>query len=299
LGMAFDLYFLPKDAVISLFAKAKGLGVETITSHYCLNPQVMTRSLPALLDSYNLLDSSILLSHATGATTEDAALITKANAHVSSTPGTEMQMAHGSPVCFRDDLQTHCSLGVDCHSNTAGSIVSEMKLGLQAARGEYNATFISKGKVPRYINKKVEEAFNLGTIQGARAIKMDDRVGSLAVGKLADIVIFDALTPAMVCGAEHDPVAAVVLHSSPEDIEAVMIDGVWRKKEGKLLSVQVEKEMQDITKKDVLEWTDVARKLVESRRAFQKKFEKLDLEEARGKLIATYQINEADIVESL
>jgi cytosine/adenosine deaminase-related metal-dependent hydrolase len=299
LGLAFDLYFLPKDAVTSLFSKAKELGIKTITSHYCMNPQFSKSSLPALLDSYGLLDDSILLSHATGATAEDARLIQKANAHVSSTPSTELQMALGSPVCFRDDMQAHSSLGIDCHTNNSGSLPSEMRLGLQAARAVHNDAFLAKGKAPKHVKNTVEEAFNLGTIQGARAIKMDDRIGSLAVGKLADLVIFDATTPSMICGGEHDPVAAIVMHSSPGDIEAVMINGIWRKKEGKLLPVHVEEDALKITKKAELGWADVARELLSSRESIQKKIEQLDFVDARAKMIAAYHVNEEDIVENL
>jgi cytosine/adenosine deaminase-related metal-dependent hydrolase len=299
LGLAFDLYFLPKDVIISLFSKAKELGVKTITSHFCINAQFSKSSLPALLDSYGLLDDSILLSHSTGATAEDAALLKKTNAHISSTPSTELQMALGAPVCFRNDMKSQSSLGIDCHAFTTASIPMEMRLGLQSARVLYNDQFIVKGKAPRRVNNTVEEAFNLGTIQGARAIKMENLVGSLAIGKLADLVIFDATSPAMVCGAAHDPVAAIVLHSSPADVEAVMVDGVWRKRGGKLLPVQVEQDAQQIAKKEILEWSDVARELIESRKKIQDKVESLDFDEARTKLIATFQIDEADILEKL
>jgi cytosine/adenosine deaminase-related metal-dependent hydrolase len=299
LGLAFDLYFLPKDVVTSLFSKAKALGVKTITSHYCQNAQFSKSSLPALLDSYGLLDETILLSHATGATPEDAVLLEKANAYVSSTPSSELQMALGAPVCFRDDMISQSSLGIDCHANNSASIPSEMRLGLQYARAEYNGEFIKQDKAPRRINKTVEDAFNLGTIQGAKALRMEDQIGSIQVGKLADLVIFDATSPSMICAATHNPVAAIVLHSSPGDITDVLIDGVWRKKDGKLVSISVDDEARKFATKDVLEWSDVAKILVESRKEIQKKFETLDLEEARGKLIAAFQVNEADILEAL
>lgn len=38
LGVAFDAYYLPKDAVIGLFENARGLGVKLFTSHYVRNP---------------------------------------------------------------------------------------------------------------------------------------------------------------------------------------------------------------------------------------------------------------------
>lgn len=112
-------------------------------------------------------------------------------------------MGHGQPVAFQDKLgiQSHCSLGIDCHSNNTASVPGEMRLLLQNARGTYNEPFLAQGKVPAKVYKTVEEAFHLGTINGARAIGTENKFGSIAVGKLADLVVFDASSPSMVCGA--------------------------------------------------------------------------------------------------
>jgi cytosine/adenosine deaminase-related metal-dependent hydrolase len=50
-------------------------------------------------------------------------------------------------------------------------------------------------------------------------------LGSIEEGKLADLVIFDTSSPGMLCAAEQDPVAAIVLHSLIRDIETVMVNG--------------------------------------------------------------------------
>src|SRR2546421_4798993 len=99
-----------------------------------------------------------------------------------------------------------------------------MRLALQLARHSTNQPLLDAGKFPANLKATTEQVFNLGTIQGARAVHMD-RTGSLAEGKLADIVIFDASNPSMICAAEQDPVAAVVRHSNIRDIDTVIIDG--------------------------------------------------------------------------
>jgi cytosine/adenosine deaminase-related metal-dependent hydrolase len=53
----------------------------------------------------------------------------------------------------------------------------------------------------------------MGTMAGARAIRMEDRIGTLAAGKRADIVTFDALSPGRCVVAQYDPVTAIVLHA--------------------------------------------------------------------------------------
>jgi cytosine/adenosine deaminase-related metal-dependent hydrolase len=223
---------------------------------------------------------------------------------VSSTPSTELQMGFGHPVALNPslNLDSNCSLGIDCHSNSSASIVSEMRLLLQHSRGTYNQPFVDAGKQPRKMNKMAEEAFNLGTINGARAIGMQDKIGTLAVGKYADILVFDALSTSMVAAAQHDPVAAIVLHSSPADIEMVIVDGVVRKRSWMLEPVDLKagKAFWDVSgEKDVLQWKEIARELVGRRGKLQKTAEGLDYKEAEGALIKGWHIDESLIVEKV
>ncbi|KAF4610385.1 hypothetical protein G7Y89_g15733 [Cudoniella acicularis] len=193
IGLAFDGLFLPKEYVVALFERAKAKGIKTITSHFARTPISPTNTLQ-ILHSYGLLDKSIIISHGSNLTAEDATVLLSSGATISSTPSTEMQML-GFPVPFypatSPSIHSNCSLGIDCHSATSASIPSEMKLLLQGSRAAYNQLFIDQGKVPKKVNIEVEEVFNLGTIKGARAVGMEEEIGSLAVGKRADIVVFD------------------------------------------------------------------------------------------------------------
>ena len=232
IGLGFDSYHLPKPQVEGLFKRAKAGGIRLITSHYVRNAQYSFASLPELLHTYGLLDSSVLLSHCTGASELDAMLIRDASAHVASTPSTEIQMAmaRGISLCLDDSLshtgvQQQCSLGVDCHSNNANSVVAEMRIVLQIARGRRNERLLAQDKAPRHLDVRVQDVYNMGTIQGARAIGLEDQVGSIAVGKKADLVIFSGISPAMICAAQAESLAAVVMHSAPVDIEYVLVDG--------------------------------------------------------------------------
>ena len=141
LGFAFDGWFLPKEVILPLFDRVAKHGIRTITCHSVRNATMGGfASLPELLDSYGLLDERILMSHSTNMTSKEAGLCHSKKFSISSTPDSELQMAHGSPVCFDDELglQSRCSLGVDCHSNNSGDLVSQMRLALQYARGRSN-----------------------------------------------------------------------------------------------------------------------------------------------------------------
>ncbi|KAF7337821.1 Metallo-dependent hydrolase [Mycena venus] len=294
LGLAFDAFYLPKEFVVSLYERARGLGVKLFTSHNLTNVGFGAHSWVNLLDSYGLLQGDFLLSHMNQATPEEAAKLVAKGVHISSTPETELQVAIGSPVCFRPDLHKISSLGIDCHTNNSGDILSQMRLALQSARSTYNQQFIEQGKVPRAVNATALQAFNLGTIMGARAVGMEAEIGSIAVGKLADIVIFDARSPSMICGAEHDPVAAIVLHASVRDIETVIVDGQIRKREGKLVPV-VDKNMAE----EPMEWSQIAAKLLHSREKLQEILKTEDMDSARKAVIGLFHIDEQNIVDNL
>lgn len=75
------------------------------------------------------------------------------------------------------------------------------------------------------------QAFLLATRQGGLALRRPD-LGVIRVGAKADLVVFDGRSPSLLGWA--DPVAAVILHANVGDIEHVLVDGQFRKRDGKL-----------------------------------------------------------------
>lgn len=180
-------------------------------------------------------------------------------------------MGHGDIVCFKEGCFGISSLGIDCHSNNSGDLVSQMRLALQHERSSRNNKLIAEGKSTLSLNLFVQDVFSLGTIKGARAIQMEEKLGSIEVGKLADLVIFDGNSPGMICASEQDPVAAIVLHSSVRDIDTVIVDGEIRKQGGKLLPTTINPSLPDVTiPRQTVGWIQVARELVSSRRNIEK-----------------------------
>ena len=286
-----------------LLAKVNEYKIPLIQYHVTWRPG--RDSWSRILAEKGILDSRFLASHS-NMSKEDADLFREKGVHYSSTPSTELQMSMGLPVsAYRNDLDIFemGSLGVDCHSNNAAFLPGEARLGLQSARAclgevrerhdcelcsislKFSQSAASRGKVPQNVGPTVQSAFNLATIRGAHAMKLADQIGSIAEGKLADLVIFDANSPAMVCAAEHDPVAAIVLHSSPADVDTVIVDGVVRKQGGKLVDVKVEDEVgRKAAGKENLSWKDVARQLVKGRERIQGESEKMDMEDGEAKV---------------
>lgn len=77
----------------------------------------------------------------------------------------------------------------------------------------------------------VNQAFLLATRHGGLALRRQD-IGVLVEGAKADMVIFNGDSPGLLGWV--DPVAAVILHSNVGDIEHVLVDGKFVKRDGKL-----------------------------------------------------------------
>lgn len=244
-----------------------------------------------VLDDYGLLGPDILLSHATNPTNTDAQKLKTAKAWVSSTPETELQMGHGNPIAFQDAWHDISSLGVDCHSNNSSDMVSQMRLGLQSERGRRNEDLIRNGKSRRSLDLSVQDAFRLGTIQGARAIHMEDKLGSIEVGKLADLVIFDGTSPGMICAAQQDPVAAIVLHSSIRDIDSVIVDGMVRKDKGDLAAALIDPAIEALSiPRQVARWPQIARAVLASRKRVEKAIAEANADDFEHQVPATMKM---------
>ena len=96
----------------------------------------------------------------------------------------------------------------------------------------------------------------MATIGGARAINMQDRIGSLEPGKLADLIIIDTHSVNMV--PMYDVYSALVYAANSRDVRTVIINGRQVVRDRKVLTVDVEKIMRD-----VLELRDLIAKKIE------------------------------------
>lgn len=103
----------------------------------------------------------------------------------------------------------------------------------------------------------------------------------------------------MVGAAQHDPVAAIILHSNPSDVEYVIVDGVLRKNAGKLVNVDVDKRAEGHIDQPKLAWDDVASQVIKRREVLQKKIEQIDMPAATEALIDQWYLDRSKIVDEL
>src|SRR5262249_15237094 len=74
------------------------------------------------------------------------------------------------------------------------------------------------------------EALELATLGGAKALGLDDLVGSLTPGKQADVTVLSLAQTSFV--PWEDPVTATVLGGSPEGVVATLVSGKPRYEKG-------------------------------------------------------------------
>jgi cytosine/adenosine deaminase-related metal-dependent hydrolase len=232
LGLAYDGFFNAPDANIStLWNITKGANLSVVTTHHLGGPWGFTNS-PTALHLHGWLNDTIpvVFSHSSFMSYKDAQLLRDTNQYISTTPESELHFGHIHP--HANNIQDQASLGVDCHFTYSSSMVNQARLWLQTLRAERYADTLDKWQVPINSPMSVEQAFYLITRAGALALRRPD-IGVIQVGAKADLVVYSTDSPNML--GWSDPVAAIILHADVGDIDDVLINGAFLKRNGKLL----------------------------------------------------------------
>lgn len=149
----------------------------------------------------------------------------------------EMTQGHGHPITGRlRALGKAPSLGVDLESVLSGDMLTQARVALGMQRSLDNAAYReAHGSIPPTSTIRTREALQWVTVEGARMLGQLDRIGTLAPGKQADLVLIRADDLNM--QPVHDPVSTVVMQTTLANIDSVMVAGRWKKRHGKLLDV--------------------------------------------------------------
>jgi cytosine/adenosine deaminase-related metal-dependent hydrolase len=151
----------------------------------------------------------------------------------------EMTQGHGHPITGRlRRFGKAPSLGVDLESVLSGDMLTQARVALGMQRSLDNAAYReAHGTIPPTSTIGTREALRWVTVEGARMLGQLDRIGTLAPGKQADLVLIRASDLNM--QPVHDPVSTVVMQTTLANIDSVMVAGRWRKRHGQLLDVNL------------------------------------------------------------
>jgi cytosine/adenosine deaminase-related metal-dependent hydrolase len=151
----------------------------------------------------------------------------------------EMTQGHGHPITGRlRALGKAPSLGVDLESVLSGDMLTQARVALGMQRSLDNVAYReAHGTIPPTSTISTREALSWVTVEGARMLGQLDRIGTLAAGKQADLVLIRADDLNM--QPVHDPVSTVVMQTTLANIDSVMVAGRWKKRHGKLVDVDL------------------------------------------------------------
>ena len=235
LGVApVELFMAPLEVVASQFELAREFGAQlTLHSNAVRNGVGEIHQ----LHQRGLLAPDIVFVHGNTSTDEEYRLVRDAGAAICAGVEVEIGMALGEPT-IRKQLEHGLAptVGVDSVGCCGGGIIPQIRLGMQTACLADAQAALDRGENPASLTVNSAEALRWGTINGAKALGLDSRIGSIEVGKQADLVLLSTSSPDLAGWVEDMPEAAVVTQSSAADIDTVMVAGTLVKRDGRLLT---------------------------------------------------------------
>lgn len=189
----------------------------------------------------DMLGPDVNVAHGNHFSQEDIDHAVEQGVSFSATPEVEMQMGHGIPVTGKVmDAGGRPAWGVDVCSNISGDMGSQMRVGMQVQRMLDNQEILEGDEEVTEVSITCRDTLEMATIEGARALGLEDEIGTLTPGKRADIITVeqnDFLT-----APSHSPIQTVVFQSDPSHIDTVLVDGEVVKRDGELTNPLVDEE---------------------------------------------------------
>jgi 5-methylthioadenosine/S-adenosylhomocysteine deaminase len=169
----------------------------------------------AHLDKLGFFDRPALVAHAVHVNENDLEILAAKDVKVSHNIISNLKLGSGiSPVGKMLEKGITVSLGTDSvASNNNLDLFEELKA----------AATIHKGITQDATAVTAEEALKMATIQGAAAVWLDERIGSIEIGKDADFIVVDTNQPFYY--PRHNPVSHLVYSGSGRDVKDVYVQG--------------------------------------------------------------------------
>jgi cytosine/adenosine deaminase-related metal-dependent hydrolase len=201
-----------------------------------------------------------LFIHMTGMSDLGWQGVQKAGAQVSLAVPIEMNMRHGMPPILKmQSLGMEPSLSVDVECTLTADFFTQMRSCMNLQRVVLNQMILDQGLPPNDVDwglppsaaanpwptpplgtiapLTTRDVLRFGTMNGAKALRLDSKTGSLTPGKEADIIILDA-TRINAAPLNQVP-GAVVSLMDRTNVETVIVAGKVRKWKGQLLDVDL------------------------------------------------------------
>ncbi len=181
----------------------------------------------ALAEKCGIFDVPAIAAHCVQVTDEDIAILKRKNVSVVTNPASNMKLGNGfAPIAKMLDAGINVCLGTDgAASNNCLNLFHELSL----------LTLIHKGtgKTPQCVSAKA--GFRIATINGAKALGLEKEIGSIEVGKKADLAILDLNTPSLT--PRNNLIAGLSYSANGSEVDTVIINGQITMENRKILTV--------------------------------------------------------------
>jgi 5-methylthioadenosine/S-adenosylhomocysteine deaminase len=178
------------------------------------------------LNQLGLLDKNLLAVHSVWLTGEEIEMFAQKGVKVSHNPASAMRVLGFAKIPEMLKAGVCVSIGTDgAPTNNRMSLIDEM----------WVTSLIHKGRLLDPTVVPAQAILAMATCDGARAVLWEDEIGSIEVGKKADLIVINPDTATML--PLHDPVANMVTAMRTENVESVMVDGQWLMWERNILTV--------------------------------------------------------------
>ncbi|TAK65466.1 MAG: N-ethylammeline chlorohydrolase, partial [Bacteroidetes bacterium] len=202
------------------------------------------------LHHLGILSERACLAHCIHLNDHEINLLASTRTNVAHCPSSNLKL--GSGIADVPRLQAkgiNVSLGADgapCNNNL--NMFQEMRLASLVQKPIHGPTSMPARSV-----------FEMATLRGAQALGLQREIGSIEVGKKADIVLLDMDNVWNSTLPEKDISSTIVYSATPENVDSVMIDGKWVYKNKQFVSIDKEKLVQEsrIELKQLLERVEV------------------------------------------
>lgn len=207
-----------------------------------------TRMRPtARLAGLGLLSPRLTAVHGVHLDTDDIAMLAANGAHVAHCPASNLKLASGiAPIAqlLRDGV--NFGIGTDgAVSNNRLDMLSEMRL----------AALLAKGSSENAQTLSAHQALYAATLGGAKALGWDREIGSIELGKRADLVAIQLDAPHLL--PVFDPASHVVYSAGREDIDEVWVNGAQVAKKLHLTKISARIELERILSR-IPQWHTLA-----------------------------------------
>jgi cytosine/adenosine deaminase-related metal-dependent hydrolase len=183
----------------------------------------------------HLLGPRMVFAHMVWPNQREIQLLAESSTHVAHCPSSNSKLASGfAPV--PEMLRAGVNVGLGCDggpSNNSYDMFREMKLAAVLHKARLlDPTVLSAGEV-----------LEMGTIRGARALGLEREIGSLEVGKKADMILVDCVKPHLT--PMFNPVSHLVYAASGDDVDTMIVDGHILMRNRKLMTIDEMEVLQD------------------------------------------------------